>query len=115
MKSKIIFLMVVSLLVVANISSQNVEKESKSSKQAKTEIVVCSVNMDCQGCVNKVKNKLTYEKGVKDLYLNLDDGIVAIKFQPSKTDKEKLMETIRKMEYEVTELQSREKLPDNWK
>ena len=114
MKSRLVFLTVVSLFFVTNISAQNVEKKAKKPKQVKTEIVVYSVSMDCQGCLNRVKKELTYTKGVKDLYLNLDDTIVAVKFQPAKTDKEKLKDAIKKLDLEVSELQSREKLPAAW-
>ncbi|MCL2073594.1 MAG: cation transporter [Marinilabiliaceae bacterium] len=115
MKSKLNLLIVVSLFIVTTMSAQNVEKQAKQPKQAKTEIVVFSVSLDCQNCVNKVTKEISFEKGVKDLYVSLEDGIVAVKFQPTKTDKEKLKEALIKLEYEVSELQSREKLPDKWK
>ena len=108
---KVLLLAVLSLLTVTYISAQKVEK----AKKAKTETVVYSVNMDCEGCLNKIKKELTYTKGVKDMYLNLSDELVAVKFDPSKTDKAKLMATIKKLGYTVTEQNSKEKLPSNWK
>ena len=114
MKIKVISLIAVSLFLMTNLSAQKAEKASKS-KAAKTEIVVFKVNMDCEGCLNKIKKELSFIKGVKDLYLNLDNQIVAIKFQPSKTDREKLKDVIKKLKHEASELESFEKLPENWK
>ena len=109
---KVLLLAVLSLLTVTYISAQKVEK----AKKAKTETVVYSVNMDCEGCLNKIKKELTYTKGVKEMHLNLIGKIVAIKFDPSKTDKEKLMATIKKLGYTVTYLQqSEEWIPNSWK
>jgi len=110
-KMKLISLIVISLFLVTNLSAQKAQKVAKTPK---TETVVFSVKMDCESCLNKIKKQLAYEKGVKDLYLSLADDIVAIKFTPAKTDKEKLMAVIKKLEFEVTEIQSKESLPDKW-
>ncbi|MDR2926919.1 MAG: heavy-metal-associated domain-containing protein [Cytophagaceae bacterium] len=113
--NKVFCLIVASLLMVTGMSAQKAEKASKAVKKAKTEIVVCTVSMHCDNCVAKIKKQLSFEKGVKDLYLNLDDKMVAVKFQPAKTDKEKLMKAIKDLGYEVSEEQSKEKLPEAWK
>lgn len=110
---RVMLLSVLSLLMVTYMTGQKVEKVEKVKKE-KTETVVYLVSMDCEGCLNKIKKELTFAKGVKELYLNLETQIVAIKFNPSKTDKEKLAEVIKKMGHTATEQQSKEKLPVNW-
>jgi len=112
---RVILLVVMSLLTVTYLSAQKAEKVSKSAKKAKTEIVVYSVEMDCEGCLNKIKKELTFAKGVKELHLSLENQLVAVKFDPSKTDKEKLAEAVNKLGHKATEQESREKLPDSWK
>jgi len=108
---RVILLVVMSLLTVTYLSAQKVEKV----KKAKTETVVYSVDMDCEGCLNKIKKELTFAKGVKELHLSLENQIVAVKFDPSKTDKEKLAGTIKQLGHTATEQESKENLPENWK
>ena len=112
---KLIALISIALLMVTTISAQ-IEKKEQTAKSANdTEIVVCSVSIHCDNCVAKVKKNISFEKGVKDLYVSLDDKIVAVKYQTSKTDKKKIQEAIKKLGYEVSEKQSKEQLPDSWK
>lgn len=73
--------------------------ETKSTK----EIVVFSVGLHCQDCVNKIKKNISFEKGVKDLNVSLKDKTVTITFDNSKTNKETLKKAIEKLGYEVRE------------
>jgi copper chaperone CopZ len=113
MKEKLIFVIVISLLSVMNMSAQKAEKV-KSAKKAKTETVVYSVNISCDNCVNKIKKQLSFEKGVKDLHFSLEDKVVAVKFDPTKTDRKKVFETIKKLGYIVSEQETIEKAPKSW-
>ena len=93
-----IFLSVMFLLGSYSVSAQ-VKKEA-----AKEEQVVFSVSMDCHKCEEKIKKNLPYEKGVKDLTTNLDKKLVTIKYQPSKTDKDKLKKSIEKLGFTCEEV-----------
>ena len=112
---KLISLISIALLMVTVISAQTEKKEQTTKSANNTEIIVCSVNVHCDNCVAKVRKNISYEKGVKDLYVSLDDKIVAVKYQTSRTDKEKIKEAIKKLGFEVSEKQSKEQLPDSWK
>lgn len=72
-----------------------------------------SVNMDCQGCVDKITKQLAYEKGVRDLDISLENFTVAVTFRPDKTDKKHLAESIKKLGYEVKEVKKEEKEKSN--
>lgn len=86
------------------------------AKPGKTpEKVIFSVNMDCHACVEKISKQLTFEKGVRDLYINLENQIVAIRYRPDKTSKAHLKKTLEKMKYEVSERLEKDGLPDSWK
>ena len=128
---KLITLISIALLMVTAISAQiemtalfiattadmeETEKKEKATKSTNaTEIVVCSVNVHCDNCVARIKKNISFEKGVKDLYISLEDNIVAVKYQTSRTDKKKIQDAIKKLGYEVSEKQSKEQLPDSWK
>ena len=112
---KLISLISIALLMVTAISAQTEKKEKTTKPANATEIVVCSVNVHCDNCVARIKKNISFEKGVKDLYISLEDNIVAVKYQTSRTDKKKIQDAIKKLGYEVSEKQSKEQLPDSWK
>jgi copper chaperone CopZ len=84
----------VFLLSVGAVSGQDAKKVLKNSKE---ETVVFSVSMDCHSCEQKIKKNIPYEKGVKDLTVNLEKKQVTIKYQTDKTDKDKLKKAIEKL------------------
>ena len=73
-------------------------------KKADIREVTFVTSIECKNCVKKVEAKLPYEKGVKDLKINLDDQTVWIKYDASRTDKEKLAAAIVKLGYTAEEL-----------
>lgn len=82
---------------------------SKAQKADKTsQTCTFSVNMDCQNCVDKITKQLSFEKGVRDLNISLENGTVAVTFRPDKTDKEHLESSIKKLGYEVKEVKKEE-------
>ena len=111
---RVFFMVVILLMATTLVSAQDADKSSKKVK-IKTEIVVYTVDMDCESCLNKIKKELTFAKGVKDLYLNLENNVVGVKFDPAKTDKDKLAEAIKKLGHTVEEQQTKDLLPDTWK
>ncbi len=71
------------------------------AKDPKGEIrtVVFTTNMHCQKCVNKVNDNIAFEKGVKDLKVDLKEKTITIKYDASKTSVEKLAAAINKLGY----------------
>lgn len=76
----------------------------KKSKKAKAEIkdVTFNVELHCASCVKKLKENISFEKGVKDLHICMEDQIVAIKYDSSKTNEETLRSAIEKLGVTVT-------------
>lgn len=56
----------------------------------------------CQNCVNKIKGNLRFEKGVKNIVVDLEKKSVAISFSPKDTNEEKLVEALKKIGYSAT-------------
>lgn len=71
----------------------------KPKKELKT--VTFSVNMHCEKCVEKIRENISYEKGVKGLEISLEDKTVKIVYDPKKTDVRKLGDAISGLGYEV--------------
>ena len=60
------------------------------------------MKLHCQSCVKKLQENIAFEKGVKDLHVCLEDQIVAIKYDASKTNEETLKNAIIKLGVPVT-------------
>ena len=56
----------------------------------------------CESCVNKIKNNLRFEKGVKAINPDLKTKFVTIQYDSEKTDPEKLIKAFTKIKYKAT-------------
>lgn len=56
----------------------------------------------CQNCVNKIKGNLRFEKGVKNIEVDLEKKSVRISFSPKATSEERLKEALKKIGYTAT-------------
>ena len=79
-------------------------QDKKQKKQANIQEVTFVTTIDCKNCVKKVEANLPYEKGIKDMKVNLDDKTIWIKYDADKTDKAKLAAAIVKLGYEAEEI-----------
>ena len=68
-------------------------------KKKKTEEVVFLAGIDCENCKKKIEKNISWEKGVKDLRVKLDEKKVTILYDPSKTTPENLQAAIEKLGY----------------
>ena len=91
-----------TLLLVAGTAAFAQDKKQK--KQANIQEVTFVTTIDCKNCVKKVEANLPYEKGIKDMKVNLDDKTIWIKYDADKTDKAKLAAAIVKLGYEAEEI-----------
>lgn len=73
----------------------------KTPKTPKGEVrtVVFKSNMHCQKCADKVNGNIAFEKGVKDLKVDVKNETITIKYDPAKTSVEKLAAAIVKLGY----------------
>ena len=102
MKVVRIILAAVFLFTVGAVSAQDKKVEKKpNNKEAQ---VVFSVNMHCDGCEQKVKKNIPFEKGVKDLTTDLSKQLVTVTYLTDKTDKAKLKKAIEKLGYTCEEV-----------
>lgn len=79
----------------ASASASSISVEQK--KETKT--VTFNVGLHCQNCVKKVKENISFEKGVKALDVNLEKKTVTVTYDPAKTDEATLKKAIEKLGY----------------
>ena len=80
----------------------NVEVSSVISATPKKETKKVVFHVDglhCQNCVKKVKENISFEKGVKALEVDLEKKTVTITYDPAKTNEATLRKAIEKLGY----------------
>ena len=60
-------------------------------------------NLSCQKCAQKIEENVAFEKGVKDLKVNVKEKTVFIQYDSTKTDVGTLTKAIEKLGYQVIE------------
>jgi copper chaperone CopZ len=88
-------ILLICLSLLGNVFNVPAKNEKPKGKQ--TEEVVFKVNMTCENCKKKIEKNVSWEKGVKDLRVDLEEKTVTILFDPKKTDTETLKKAIEKL------------------
>lgn len=91
MKKLAIFVCALSLVAFATSSKPKTVKRT----------VVYESTVECKNCQKKVMENIAFEKGVKDVVVDLADQSVKVVFDESKTDTLTLAKAIRKLGYEA--------------
>ena len=89
MKKLAIFACTLALVAVATSSNPKTVKRT----------VVYASTVECKNCEKKVMENISFEKGVKDVSVDLSDQSVKIVFDEAKTDTTTLAKAIRKLGY----------------
>ena len=78
--------------------------DNKPAKKKKGELkeVTFNVHLHCENCMKKVQENISFEKGVKDLHVCLEDQTVSIKYDVAKTTEDKLKAAIEDLGYPVS-------------
>ena len=75
------------------------------AKKSELKVVVFDSKLHCENCVKKVKENISFEKGVKGLEVSLEQNTIKITYDPQKTNEETLAKAIRKLGYPVVKRQ----------
>lgn len=73
-----------------------------------TEVVCFKSNMDCANCQKALTNYLKFEKGVKDLKVDLVTNTIMVEYKAGKNSKEGFAKAIEKKGYVAEEITSEE-------
>lgn len=106
-KIVVLFLM---MLAVFSITTGSMAQEKKDvKKKKKTETLTCWASMDCAGCQSKIEKNIAYEKGVKDLKVDLDTKLVTVTYRSDKTNPEKIEKAIKDLGFKTEIIPANEK------
>ena len=65
------------------------------------------VSMSCENCKNRIEKNLAYEKGVKNLEVDLSKKTVTIEYDTEKTTPDNLKSAIQNLGYTATTFKPR--------
>lgn len=100
MKTKYVILtsLMICLVAFSNLNAQNKNKQTNVN-----DTVTFKVSMHCEVCKSKIENNISWEKGVKDMEVNLQKKTVKVVYDKSKTNKASLQKSIEKLGYSCDE------------
>lgn len=90
---KIITLCLVALFSCGLATAQQPSKRAEK-KTVTTEFLT---DIDCEGCAKKVTNTIPYEKGVKDVKVDVPTKTVTVTYDPAKTNDANLVKAFAKI------------------
>lgn len=75
-----------------------------AAAQAKVETATIKTTIQCSMCEKRIMKNIPFEKGVKDLKVNVDNKTVWVQFDASKTSVDKIRAAIAKLGYDADEV-----------
>ena len=90
------------IIIMTALMAFSVSLSAGPKKKVELKEVTFSVHLHCENCVNKVRENIAFEKGVKDLKVSLEDQTVFVKYDAAKTSEQTLKAAIEKLGYEVS-------------
>ena len=94
---KIVLMCLVALFGIGIANAQ--EPKTAVKKSVTVEFVT---DIDCAGCAKKVTNTIPYEKGVKDVKVDVPTKTVTVTYDPTKTNNETLVKAFTKIKIKAT-------------
>ena len=88
-------ILLVCLVALFSIAVADAQQPQKGKKQTVTTTFVTDI--DCEGCAKKVTNTIPYEKGVKDVQVDVPSKTVTVTYDPAKTNEEALVKAFSKI------------------
>ena len=83
-------------------AASSLTDKKPAKKKGELKEVTFDVHLHCENCRKKVQENISFEKGVKDLHVCLDDQTVSIKYDAAKTSEDTLKAAIEKLGYPVS-------------
>ena len=91
---------IITLAILA-LFTLSVSAVAAPKKKADLKEVTFVVEIDCANCVKKVVENVSFEKGVKDLKVTLENKTVYLKYDAAKTSEDKLRAAVEGLGYKV--------------
>ena len=98
---KKIMMILAMLAMVAGIATAAPKAEKKIAT------VVFTTDLDCHHCAQKVMNTIPYEKGIKDVQVDVPTKTVTVKFDESKNSVESLTKAFESIKVKVVKAEEK--------
>ena len=94
--------MVVMFMFSLMLNSLIVEAQNKKVNYSKT--VTFEVSITCENCKRTIEKNTAYEKGMKDMKVDLPQKRVTLTFDTRKTNEKQIIEALGKLGYDAAVL-----------
>ncbi|MFO7864447.1 MAG: heavy-metal-associated domain-containing protein [Salinivirgaceae bacterium] len=71
--------------------------EANAQDKAKVQNVTFTCDIDCHSCKNKIMQQIPYEKGVKDVQVDIQKKEVTVEFKTAKNNTEDLIKAFKEI------------------
>jgi copper chaperone CopZ len=105
---KLFLFLFIGFTLCLTLSAQETKDKAKKKKG---EEVTFTVNMYCENCKTKIEKNISWEKGVKDLTVDLEKKTVKIVYDAKKTTEENLKKAIEKLGFTAEKKLDQPKIP----
>ncbi len=100
---KKIMMILAALAVVAGVATA----APKQKAEKKIATVVFTTDIDCAHCAQKVLNTIPYEKGIKDVQVDVPTKTVTVKFDEAKNSTESLTKAFESIKVKVVKAEAK--------
>lgn len=88
-------ILLMCLVALFSVGVANADEPKKGEKKIVTTEFLTDI--DCAGCAKKVTNTIPYERGVKDVQVDVESKTVTVTYDASKTNDETLVKAFSKI------------------
>lgn len=100
-------ILITSLILILSLGGMSNLMAQKKAKKGET--ITIKTSAQCEMCKERLEMAMAYEKGVYESELDLETKDFVIRFNPKKTDAEKIKDAISKTGYDADEVVADEK------
>jgi len=100
---KKIMMILAMLAVVAGVATA----APKQKAEKKIATVVFTTDLDCHHCAQRVLNTIPYEKGIKDVQVDVPTKTVTVKFDAAKNSVESLIKAFESIKVKVVKAEAK--------
>ena len=97
---------ILALLAIVVMAAGVAVAAPKAEKKIST--VVFTTDIDCSHCAQKVYNSIPYEKGIKDVVVDLKTKTVTVKFDAAKNSVEVLQKAFASIKVKIEKIEVKE-------
>ncbi|WP_462281221.1 heavy-metal-associated domain-containing protein [Salinivirga cyanobacteriivorans] len=89
----------IRLLTLLLFVSLNIDTQAQKPKKIEQTVFTC--NLDCSSCETKIMRSIPYEKGVKNVKVDLANKEVVVEYKKSKNSDQNLIKAFKKIGYKA--------------